>query len=264
MSRSKKSEPISLFAFQDAITSVCGVIVLITLLLAITLTRHALIDEQEYANAQTAKELSAEIEATRQKIKAASLPKPSDELLEEAVGLTKLEVEARFKTTQDKLEDAREEKERLERERVELEQLDDKTNELWKKNDELERQIQIAREEAEETRELADAQSDRGVFYEFPPSGSEAPWFLDISGERIVATSSKEEKRFSGSRDFLAWATTRPVDQEFFVLIARPSGVDSFVDIRKGLLTESYQIGVDLIGEARELEFISDEERDGQ
>ncbi len=261
MSRSKKSEPISLFAFQDAITSVCGVIVLITLLLALALARRAMTDEREYANARTVEELSAKIEAARQKIEAASIPNPSDKLLEEAVGLTRPEVEARFKNARSGLNDAEEEKERLERENAELEKLSDETDKIQKENDELERQIRKAREEAEEKSEIAGEQSNRGVFYEFPPSGSEAPWFVDISGERVVATSRKEEKRFVGSRDFLAWAKTRPRDREYFVLIARPSGVDAFVDVRVELVNASYQIGVDLIGEARELEFVSDEER---
>ncbi len=41
--RKKKSQaPFSLFAFQDAIASVCGLVVLITLILAVELTQKIL------------------------------------------------------------------------------------------------------------------------------------------------------------------------------------------------------------------------------
>ena len=61
MSRSQKGAPFTLFAFQDAMTSVCGVVVLITLLLALQLTRAAVQDVHEIENAKKAQELNAEI-----------------------------------------------------------------------------------------------------------------------------------------------------------------------------------------------------------
>ena len=61
MSRKQKGAPFTLFAFQDAMTSVCGVVVLITLLLALQLTRAAVEDVREIENAKKAQELNAEI-----------------------------------------------------------------------------------------------------------------------------------------------------------------------------------------------------------
>ena len=45
MRRSQKGQPFTLFSFQDIMTSVCGIVVLITLLLALELTRRSLDEE---------------------------------------------------------------------------------------------------------------------------------------------------------------------------------------------------------------------------
>ena len=59
MRRRRSGSPFSLFSFQDAITSVCGVIVLITLLMALDLTRRA---TEETAPSAVARERVEETE----------------------------------------------------------------------------------------------------------------------------------------------------------------------------------------------------------
>ena len=74
MSRKQKGAPFTLFAFQDAMTSVCGVVVLITLLLALQLTRAAVEDVREIENAKKAQELNAEIGKLRERLAIAEAP----------------------------------------------------------------------------------------------------------------------------------------------------------------------------------------------
>ena len=110
MRKKDKGAPFSLFAFQDAITSVCGVVVLVTLILSLMLTRMLENDAREIDNAETAKKLEAQIKETREKIELAKVPTPASKFCEEAVGLTMAEVESRLEEAKDNLADAKEEK----------------------------------------------------------------------------------------------------------------------------------------------------------
>ncbi len=99
-----------------------------------------------------------------------------------------------------------------------------------------------------------------GVLYNFPNDGALQPWFVDISGARVIALSRKSRKEFRDASDFIRWARTRPTNVEYFVLIARPSGAAVYSEINGELTAAGYQIGVDFIGETRELEFTREEE----
>ena len=96
MSRKKSSAPFSLFAFQDAITSVCGVVVLITLLLAVQLTTRA-IDEEENveSNARRVQEIREESEARRQAIKTLEETQILSDVDADLAGLSASDLEAR-------------------------------------------------------------------------------------------------------------------------------------------------------------------------
>ena len=80
------------------------------------------------------------------------------------------------------------------------------------------------------------------------------------AGARVIALSRKSRKEFRDASDFIRWARTRPTNVEYFVLIARPSGAAVYSEINGELTAAGYQIGVDFIGETRELEFTREEE----
>ena len=96
MSRKQKGAPFTLFAFQDAMTSVCGVVVLITLLLALQLTRAAVEDVREIENAKKAQELNAEIGKLRERLAIAEAPDDLSKFAAEAASLSRSEIEARL------------------------------------------------------------------------------------------------------------------------------------------------------------------------
>ena len=101
--------------------------------------------------------------------------------------------------------------------------------------------------------------------YQFPNSGEQAPWYVDISAESISATSRGERRVFKDSDEFVAWALTRPSSSEYFVLIARPSGVDAYSDIYSRLSELDIDVGLDFVGESRVLDFLpADEEENNE
>ena len=110
MSRSQKGAPFTLFAFQDAMTSVCGVVVLITLLLALQLTRAAVQDVHEIENAKKAQELNAEIGKLRERLAIAEAPDDLSKFAAEAASLSRSEIEARLNSARERLKDAERER----------------------------------------------------------------------------------------------------------------------------------------------------------
>ena len=92
MSRKKQGAPFSLFSFQDAVTATTGVVVLITLLLAIQLASRASGRAQEYQNAVEARKLEQRLKETREKIKIASAPSESTKFVEDAIALSESEL----------------------------------------------------------------------------------------------------------------------------------------------------------------------------
>ena len=121
MSRKRKGAPFSLFAFQDAITSVCGVVVLITLMLALELTRRVADDtpEQNDPVAAQVKELRAKIAAEREDIEAleSAAPDAGDAVDPQTAGFSLAEVQTNFENVQKRLEAAKAEEARLRNER---------------------------------------------------------------------------------------------------------------------------------------------------
>lgn len=260
MSRSQKGAPFTLFAFQDAMTSVCGVVVLITLLLALQLTRAAVQDVHEIENAKKAQELNAEIGKLRERLAIAEAPDDLSKFAAEAASLSRSEIEARLNSARERLKDAERERDELLKELAEDESLKKKTNEIAAETESLERKLEKTKDAEDAERENLNEALKGGVLYNFPNDGALQPWFVDISGARVIALSRKSRKEFRDASDFIRWARTRPTNVEYFVLIARPSGAAVYSEINGELTAAGYQIGVDFIGETRELEFTRGEE----
>ena len=265
MSRSrKKGAPFSLFAFQDAITSVCGVVVLITLLLAVQLTSRTIESELETepddSLAERAAELREEIAEAREALDAVPTPRISFDASKPYAGLSAVDLRAKVSELDARLESARAELERakseLPREESGAPSEEESTKELAALREELKR----AEEEASAAKKSAREPLDENVvLFSFPEEASETPWFVDISGTRIVATPAKkgeEIKRFEKTDEFLTWAKTRPNKREYFVLIVRPSGAGAYDEISAGLDAAGRKTGVDLVAETRELRFV--------
>ena len=122
-SRKDRASAFSLFSFQDAITSAVGVIVLVTLMLAVRMTQSAAETARKYENAIVAQELEAKKSELERRLERAKLPDSTDEFLDEAIKLDPTEIAARLRAAKRKLTAAEREKARLEEERAELDEL---------------------------------------------------------------------------------------------------------------------------------------------
>ena len=120
-------------------------------------------------------------------------------------------------------------------------------------------EIDAMREETEAMNNAALESVDSGAqtTYVFPSDVEEKPWFVEIMKGKIVARSSANEadaKVFDTPFSFTKWAENRP-KAEYFVLIARPSGVKNFSFIESEFDDANIRYGIDLIGEKTPLVF---------
>ena len=266
MSRKRSGSPISLFSFQDAITSVCGVVVLVTLLLALDLARRA----QSEAATQTAsrervEETKKEIETLRANLaEVQASPEFKKEVDAAGIGMSLQEAREELASARRRLEEAKKERAAV---AEDIERLEDElvaAREEAKETDAILERAQAARQTAQKTvAKKIDLQ--RTTAYSYPDPVEEQPWFVDISGERIIAYSQAEPqgRRFETAFSFANFAKTRPRNKEYFVLVARPSGAKSAVEIQTELEDDHYRYGVDLIGESREIVFVRPGESEG-
>lgn len=264
MRRKKNQEPFSLFAFQDAIASVCGLVVLITLILALELTKKIVeeaaapppsaIDVQKLTNEiATLKENLATIEETTRNWNEAALAASQSEFSLEKAEKELAEAEERLAASlaeNDRLQELNADADARSR-------LEELANDATNRRAELaELDAQIAQLTAQNERK-----DDSSVFYTANESVREKPWLVDVAKTRIVArslsTNDKTIAEFSGSdakRDFLSWASTRDNDVEYFILLFRPSGAPLHDDLRAALDKAEFKIGVDLVGETQTIE----------
>ena len=261
MSRKRGGAPFSLFAFQDAITSVCGVVVLITLILALNLTRRvALEDPPETAEiVQRTEELRLKIENVKKELDDLedSFRDVSDDF---EFDISATDAKRELESSKERLDAARAERERLREKREKERDALEKISNAERENERLKEELKQAEEKAKAAKESANGSLDpNSVYFAFPDDVSEKPWFVDLSENKIVvspSTQNEEKREFANTSEFMTWAKTRSKKDEYFVLIARPSGAGAFDVLSLELERDGYKIGIDLVGENFKLEFV--------
>lgn len=260
MRRRRSGSPFSLFSFQDAITSVCGVIVLITLLMALDLTRRATEETAPSAVArERVEETERRIEELRNNLSSVQATLDATAHIDEAaLGMTIEEALAELEAARERLEATRAENAKIDERLEALAAVEERFAGQEARLKALEEQAKEAREEAEKTVAQA-VDSERSVLYRYPENVGEIPHYVDISGAKIVVHTERGEgevKTFDTPFSFTKWANTRPSSKEYFVLIVRPSGAEAFDFIESELDSNGYRYGIDLVGESRELVFL--------
>ena len=194
MSRSKSSPAISLFAFQDAITSVCGVVVLVTLMLALELTKRVELEatpdqeSQEYAEKLQGEvdELNARLSQARETLQETA------RFDQETIGMTLEEVQRQYEQTEADLERAKlareQTGERLQERSGLAEDFAARQKEIDKLQTELDA-LNAKTEKANQTASELRAKEGREVVFEYEGSAREKPWFVELAEKKIVVHS---------------------------------------------------------------------------
>lgn len=259
MSRRVSESPFTLFSFQDIITSVTGIILLLTLILTLELTMRKF-GTAEGADLALVHSLEENIERVQAEL-AQLRPLVAEGTIaaERLASTSVVELQRQITLAGEQTLRAEAESQELQFELIRLQEVEKQTlatqfdRETDRKQlEELLRQAQEAREQVDEMRRT------NSLIYSPDPGTGKVPWLVVLETNHIVATragSPGESREFSSTspeglvRQFLEFARSRSITREYFVLLVKPSGAAAFSDVLDELTSLGFEIGFDVIGE---------------
>lgn len=251
----KRRSPFTLFAFQDIVTSVMGIMILVTLLLALELV------EQIQATPAVQNELSLQ-----------QLQAYHDQLRHQVEALQG-QVEQQAAQNREihdrqylllQIQSLEEQYRVLQRENTALQQRLQQAQEAHRK---LQRQAQqLQQRHAEERQRLAREiralqrrllqQKDR-VFYKPVKDFDKKAWMVEASGRGVLVGLvgvDASPLRFATVEAFLHWVErTRDPAEDYFLLVFKPSGAEAYQKLRTTLQERGFPLGLDLLPEQKSL-----------
>ena len=249
--RTRKSSAFSLFAFQDIITSVTGIMILVTLTLALELLQRKE-GSPSQRTAEVVPQLRAAALANEDEIRRL------DQRLRQ--GLAALEQLAPIDDDQVRrqLADLQRLNEELDKEVKQLAQQGESS---------LQRKTEI---EAEKRRRASDSQTLQQLLAEVEakrqqieklrktnrtifnptPGQAKSPWLVEVDGEGFTVApwgKAAPPQRFRNSSQLKSFAAGRNRDAEYFVLLVKPDGVEDFGRALHALREAGFDVGFDLL-----------------
>ena len=259
--RGRGGTPISLFSFQDIITCVTGIMILITLFLGIEVIRRKEGSPDNRTKTLTKELVEASAKAVTVKATLAGNKRQIDELraalaggeteLMESVKVDADEVSRKLRDL-DELNklmagELKESDARRRQTEKELEEMMARESDRQSDKQTLEQLSQKVKEKIDELKKLR--QANRVIFN--PTQGdSKTPWLVELSATGILSAQlGKKEKpqSFPTTAAFKSWAGKRSKAGEYFVLLIKPSTVDKFLDARQALEKQGFDVGFDLL-----------------
>lgn len=273
---------ISLFSFQDIITSVTAIMILLVLILSLELVTRVPGRQVSAEDRRTAADLRRSLDEVRQRV--AAIRHAAGDAREEALAIAGFDAEetrartaaagrqrdagrSEIRSLASRLSETRSLQREAERslsrsqsrdtipQAGEIEALEVRTVEIEAANREEERR------QEEERRRLASQprRSSRLVFNAAPEDGR-SPVLLDVSQRGLVGLDPADGSlvrlgafRFGPPGALGRWLAGLDQDSQYVVVLLRPSGVDSYDAVRDAVVEAGLGIGLELIGEAIEV-----------
>ena len=243
--RKGRSAPFSLFAFQDIITSVTGIMILITMMLALeVVVRKA--SSPEVQTQQIVTQLSSAITQNEGEIKRLQA------LIDESAEAVRYDSE----TLKSRLQDIQNASEELEKQNQNLANALDsalaKKAELHEQSLEFSPEVaqQLAEQLKETQEEIQNLKESNRVIFNKPEGESKTPWLVEISGTEIQTAETGRSMKplsFPDATGFETWAVTQNPGNVYFVLLIKPSGVLNYQILRESIAARGFDIGSDLL-----------------
>ena len=263
MSRRGRSGPvISLFSFQDIITSVTAIVTVITLLLALDLVQRKQSQAGD-SSGNLAVELTARLAAAEAELAELNAAAgTTDDLVREVAATSPAELRNEIAQRESTIAELERERARLERQRG---QWQTREKEAQTEQFDLEplrqQQANALAEAAELDRQRTSEQVENRTVFSLPRGFQKEGWIVVIDATQIaIAPLGRPAKpvvvRASGlpligtsaAAGFVAWIEREQLRSAYFLLLVRPDAARAFDDVQELLTDKSISHGFDLIG----------------
>lgn len=262
MGRKKGGSPFSLFSFQDIITCVSGIIILITLILAIELAQRKPA-KPVVETAELAEEIRRAIGDTRAEIQQleTELTKQSS-AAQEIAGAHQETLKADLFAINQQVASLEAELTEIERKEKRVSSENDK---VQAKRFDMQKQTTKLAETEQEVKNLEDKLEqlltrDRPIYNSRTADGKQV-WLVQVEEARSLVApagraSTPQVLEHGGSRFFASafskWLKTRSPSADFIFFLVRPAGSEAFAELQEAARKSGYSLGFDLLGESRE------------
>jgi len=254
--RNRESVPFSLFAFQDIITSVTGIVLFITLILTLELlTKEVASPVQQTALLipeinQALSEVQAEIALLKERLREQSTANESTaRISSQEIERNQLETNVQVVRLKAEIEKLKQQAKRMsaEQETWETKRLD-RNSDRMRLNSLRETIDQLNKEKENLT------QTNRVIFN--PSDAAGIAWIIDLSESAILVAqagvssvpvtfdSPIKELRIQA---LMHWVRNHNPNEEYFVLLARPGTIEMFYELRDKLQSLRFPVGFDLL-----------------
>lgn len=247
--RASEEAPVSFFSFQDIICCVAGILVLITMMLALDLINRTGINgkdhEIQFAEMRTkiAKardrqdELNKRLASAKEtffKATASVGALPQDiPVLEEQVRIAELQA-AKLKSTLEQKASLRDELQ------MEFEGLKESSQTEAQRLEEIKKKVTTEKERPDVPAPGGIPSKMTPVYVEFSPSEVRIGQ-LSATGKPLLV------QRLPSYSSFLKWAGNRKSSEDFFVLLVKPDYIADFAKLRFELRKLGFQVGWDAV-----------------
>ena len=252
--RRTPSAPFSLFAFQDIITSVTGIMILVTLLIAIDLVNRQA-DSPRVQTPRLNEAIREQLQRTRTAIARLSRQLQHDIRGVNRDALLKPEVlKSKLKTLEQQNKQA--DRKSLHLAEVSLrkqKQLQKIQQEQAKRSGDIAELRRLRKEIQQKKQKLAKlVQSNRLIYNPAAITNrAKIPWLLELTGTtvRLARMGRRAPPRtFSGEAAFEAWAANQTPSGNYFLVLFRPAATNAYQSVLDFLDEQGFQYGYDLIG----------------
>lgn len=263
MSRKRNQPPISLFSFQDIITSVTAIMIVIVICLTLELLERDTTSAEPAAWAAV-EELQAAVMSLRvqlEKLQSRGVSDPT--LLTEAAAVTPNQVHHQISELNRRLEAANAALKREQARAGQLQQESIQTDALrFNASAELEELEQLKDRVRRAEVRLQDLEDLKRPIYTMPRGSSLDGWLVVVNGDSIEAARvgvSAPPIAFHGAQGslgfkpsaasaFLKWVDASSGRQRYYMLVVRPGGAETFDTIEEGLANRRVSYGFDVTG----------------
>lgn len=246
--RKGNSVPFSLFAFQDIITSVTGIILLITMMMAVELVqnmqRAASAPQEQKSSAVEGTLRSAIQENTEEIVRLERLLEETNTIRFDADALRRRLANLSAATAALEQQTTRIEltQKDIEQRKAQLaEQSKEITPESIEKHSQEQREI---------TQQIEAMRQANRVIFNRPEGATKIPWLVELNADKILAAemgASRPPQIFAGETEFLAWASNQNAGAVYFVILVKPDSIETFAALRQNLQVRQFEVGYDLL-----------------